>query len=218
MWVIGWFGVHPITHHFLWYNPHLNKRRYKFLNVLEYIKIKHGDKPNFCDLEKRLELNRCTVQTTPNEFKFEKPMIDSYFEINRCIERLIDDYKKYGLITIAYDFDDTVCPSDKSISCDAVINLLQICSELQFPMICFTARDTTDQIEEVRTVLKDLHIRCDYINEDCLEMKKLFGGEHVHKIYYSVFLDDRAGLQHAYKVLLGFIKWYLHQEIENVKD
>lgn len=137
---------------------------------------------------------------------------DTFFSIEKCIETLKNDYKKYGRVIIAYDFDDTVKPSNLEYKCDAVVKLLQLCSKFSdFEMICFTARTKKSDINEVKDVLGKLNIRCDAINEDCYRIQQQTEYEHESKILFSVFLDNRAGLDSAYKTLLGFVEWYLNQ-------
>ena len=141
---------------------------------------------------------------------------DNIFSNQRFIDVLIDDYKKWGTIIVAYDFDDTIEPSDPSKPCDMVIELLQICSKLGFTMICFTARTLESDIKMVRERCKQLNINCDYINDDCDAIKQSRDFEHATKLTYNVFLDDRAGLKQSYEVLWGFVKWFLSQKVQDI--
>ena len=141
---------------------------------------------------------------------------EDIFSNQRFIDVLINDYKEHGNLVVAYDFDDTVKPSEKGKSCDMVIDLLRLCSKLGFTMICFTARSKQAEIEMVKNTCTDLGIKCDYINEDCDIIKKEWDLEHAHKIFYNVFLDDRAGLRQAYEVLWGFIDWFLEQDVNSI--
>jgi len=141
---------------------------------------------------------------------------DEVFSNQRFIDVLINDYKEWGTLIVAFDFDDTIKPSDKGKPCDLVIELLQVCSKLGFTMICFTARTLEKDIEMVKQTCEELHIRCDYINEDCDSVKKNKTFEHATKIFYNVFLDDRAGLRQSYEVLWGFIDWFLSQNPDSI--
>ena len=134
---------------------------------------------------------------------------DSFFDRKILVERLKSDYSKYGHIIVAYDFDDTVKPSAPNYECNSVVKLLQLCSKLNdIEMICFTARRMTDQIKEVRETLDSLNIRYDAINDDCYRIKQEIEKTHESKVMYSVFLDDRAGLDSAYYTLIEFLKFY----------
>lgn len=137
---------------------------------------------------------------------------DTFFSTEKCIEMLKNDYKKWGRIIVAYDFDDTIKPSDQKYNCDNVVKLLQLCSKFNdFEMICFTARTKNSDIDEVKNTLNKLNIRYDSINEDCYRIQKQTDYEHTSKVYFNIFLDNRAGLESAYKILLGFVEWYLEQ-------
>lgn len=139
---------------------------------------------------------------------------DTFFSIEKCIESLKSDYKKYGRIIVAYDYDDTVEPSKPEYSCENVVKLLQLCSKFNdFEMICFTARSTVNDIAEAKERLSKLNIRYDAINEDCYRIKQEVDHECESKVMFSVFLDNRAGLESAYKILLGFVEWYLNQPL-----
>ena len=147
---------------------------------------------------------------------FDGEFKDTYFSKDKCVEKLIRDYKEHGNIIVAFDFDDTVNKSKPEYDCSGVINLLQICSELQFTMICYTARTLTKDLDEVKEVLNKLDIRCDYINDDCLQIKEEWEFEQPHKIFYNIFLDDRAGLKSSYKILKEFIEWLVENDIKEV--
>lgn len=142
---------------------------------------------------------------------------DTFFSNDRAVERLIHDYKEHQNLIIAYDFDDTVRPSKPNNSCDIVIKLLQICSKLQFTMICFTVRSGQSDVELVKGTCKSLGINCDYINEDCIQFKEEAKDmQYTHKIFYNIFLDDRAGLESACKTLVDFLDWFFTEPINDV--
>ena len=139
---------------------------------------------------------------------------DTFFSLDKCIENLKEDYKNYGRLIVAYDYDDTVEPSKPEYSCDNVVKLLQLCSKFNdFEMICFTARSTVKDIEDAVANLDKLGIRHDSINEDVYRIKKEVKREMESKVLFGVFLDNRAGLESAYKILLGFVEWYLNQPL-----
>ena len=63
---------------------------------------------------------------------------DTYLISNNCINRLLEEWDKYGKLVVAYDFDNTVY--GKSESHDQVIELLKTCKELGHYLIVFTCR------------------------------------------------------------------------------
>lgn len=139
---------------------------------------------------------------------------DTFFSIEKCVESLKGDYKTHGRIIVAYDYDDTVEPSKPEYSCTNVTKLLQLCSKFNdFEMICFTARSTVKDVEDALMNLDSLGIRHDAVNEDCYRIKKEVEHECESKVMFSIFLDNRAGLESAYKTLLGFVEWYLEQPL-----
>lgn len=145
---------------------------------------------------------------------------DTYTDIDKCVERLKSDYRTHHTLIIAYDFDDTVYPSSTTVVNKAVQQLLRICSLLDFTMICFTARDSEDGIKLVKETLQKLNIRCDYINTDAKQIKDDMdiGSNSFHKVFYNIFLDDRAGLGDATKTLYGFLNWYCKEDLIDDED
>ena len=141
---------------------------------------------------------------------------DTYFSRQKCVEKLKEDYEEWGNLIVAFDFDDTVAKSAPNYDCSGVINLLRICSELQFIMICFTARANEKDLNEVKETLNRLGIKCDYINEDYWRVKEKWSIEMPHKVFYNIFLDDRAGLKESYEILRDFIKWFVNKDIKEV--
>lgn len=132
---------------------------------------------------------------------------DTFLNIDNLKERAISEYKKHGSFIIAFDMDDTIVPSDRSFCCDDVVEVLRICSQIpSMHMIVFTARGCKDN-EKTIAELKRLGVRYDSINEDILIMDH----DRNSKIFYNVFLCDRAGLPSAYEVLVHVLYWYFHQ-------
>jgi hypothetical protein len=170
-------------------------------SVVDYLK----DAGNIPDVKERVE----------KLLKIER-IWDGWFSNQRFVDKLINDYKEHGNIIVAFDFDDTVQPSKPDVDCDYVVELLRICSELGFIMICYTARTLNSDIEAVRETCKRLHIRCDYINEESDAVRQERDYEHSNKLTYNIFLDDRAGLVSAFEILLEFVKWFLAQNVSDI--
>jgi len=126
--------------------------------------------------------------------------MDFYLSDINCIDRLLDEYNKYGRLIVAYDFDNTVFDyNSKGITFKDVINLLHRCHQAGFHLIVFTSCDES-RFDDIRKYLKDNHIPFDAINETPEFIP--FKGR---KVYYNVLLDDRAGLKSAYVQLSAVV-------------
>lgn len=102
------------------------------------------------------------------------------------LERLITQYQKQDKLVIAYDFDDTISPY-WCASCSEVQSVLRMCRDtLDAYFICYTSNDN---MEKVKNFIEKCDIPCDAINKDA-PFAPVSGG----KIFYNVFLDDKAGL------------------------
>lgn len=122
--------------------------------------------------------------------------MDYYLDNNNVTQRLIDEWKQYGKIIVAYDYDDTVYDYwKKGRTYDNVINLLRKCREYGAYFIVFTACGK-DQENDIKQYLTDNDIPFDKINEN-MDFINFTG----RKVYYNILLDDRAGLQSAYDCL-----------------
>jgi len=124
-------------------------------------------------------------------------MKDPYMDTELQVNRLFEDYKKYGRLIVAYDYDNTVFDyHKKGYHFPAVMHLLQKAKRLNCELICFTA-SPPERFSEIREYLEEWQVPCDKINE-----QPDFAEKHnTRKVYYSIFLDDRAGLGQAVDVL-----------------
>jgi hypothetical protein len=117
-----------------------------------------------------------------------------YLSNAACICRLVDEYKKYGSLVIAYDFDNCVYDyHQKGHNYIEVIELLKQAKKINCYMVVFTAEK---DLEKVKNILNDLQIPFDAINEN-----PPFFKSDARKIYFNLLLDDRAGLLSAYTQL-----------------
>jgi hypothetical protein len=136
-------------------------------------------------------------------------MRDFYLNDNNVVNRLVEEWNKYGKIIIAYDFDNTVYDyNNKGYTYNYVIELLQECSELGAYYVVFTSCEE-DKFSFIKEYLKEKKIPFDKINEN-IDMIPFKG----RKIYYNILLDDRAGLKSAHdnlRITLGNI--YLDKAI-----
>jgi len=126
-------------------------------------------------------------------------MIDEYLVPNASYLRLLKEYKQHGSLVIAFDFDNTVYDFHaKGETYYQVMKLLQDLKEIGCYLICFTANENTEFIEEH---LASYGVLYDSINENPPFFKSKCG-----KIYYNALLDDRAGLQQVYQELDLLVK------------
>ena len=121
---------------------------------------------------------------------------DYYLDDKNCIQRLVDEWEKYGQLIIAYDYDCTVFDYYRSGHTHKnIVELLRECKKLGFHLTLFTSCND-DRMDEIKLYLKENDIPYSSINEtpDFIPFKG-------RKIYYNHFLDDRAGLSSAYRIL-----------------
>ena len=109
-------------------------------------------------------------------------------------DRLRNEYKKYGQLIIAYDFDYTVHSyREETWTYEFVMNLLREWRPYA-KFVVFTASPIT-RYAYIKTYLKTHNLPYDKVNEEVFERQRS------RKIYYNVFLDDRAGLGETSEIL-----------------
>lgn len=120
--------------------------------------------------------------------------MDEYLVPNSSFMRLWDEYKKYGSLVVAYDFDNTVYDfHQKGETYGQVIELLRDLKNLGCICICFTANEDESFVRE--------YCRLNFIPLDKLNENPDFFKSTSKKIYFNALLDDRAGLQQVYQEL-----------------
>ena len=125
--------------------------------------------------------------------------MDEYLVPNSSFLRLYKEYKQYGSLVVAYDFDNTVYDfHNEGYFYNNVISLLQELHSLNCICICFTANENEAL---VRDYCREKRIPLDKLNENPDFFKSTS-----KKIYYNVLLDDRSGLEQVYKELRILIK------------
>ncbi len=122
--------------------------------------------------------------------------MDFFLDDTNCVERLFNEWKKYGSIIVAYDYDNTVYDYyNKGYSYQQVIELLRECKRIGFHLTVFTSCND-DRFPDIKKYLEENDIPFDGINEtpDFIPFKG-------RKVYFNILLDDRAGLSSAYDQL-----------------
>lgn len=121
-------------------------------------------------------------------------MQDRYLNQSESIKRLVEDYKKYNNLFIAFDFDNTVYDYHKvGDTFPNLEKLLRFLKSNNFTLILFTGNEG-NKLEEIIEYCKNHGYEPNYINDNPI-MK-------TRKPYYNILLDDRAGLSEAYQTLL----------------
>ena len=116
---------------------------------------------------------------------------------NFLLLRLIDQYKTHDRLIVAYDIDDTVRPY-YSRPTGEIQSLLRMAKRvLNAYLIVYTSNPN---VEEIVKFLNKNDIPYDSINENAL-----FAVSPGAKIYYNIFLDDKAGLGQAAQILKELI-------------
>lgn len=126
--------------------------------------------------------------------------MDYFLNDKNCVDRLFDEWQKYGSLIVAYDYDNTVYDYYKrGYSYQQVIELLRECKRMGFHLTVFTSCND-DRFHEIRQYLTDYNIPFNAINEtpDFIPFKG-------RKVYFNILLDDRAGLSSAYHQLWTLI-------------
>jgi hypothetical protein len=124
-----------------------------------------------------------------------------YFEKNPeslpYLERLVDEWRQYGKIIIACDFDDTISPWKMTNSdFKRVFNILKTAKETGAYVVIFTACKE-DRYPEITEYCLKNGLMIDGINKTPIDLP--YGNER--KIYANVFIDDRAGLNESLAIL-----------------
>jgi len=117
------------------------------------------------------------------------------------LSRLYGQYLKHNRIIIAYDIDDTVRPFYCK-NCDDTIKLIKEAKEVLNAY--FVVYTSNPDIDGVKKFLKEKELPYDTINENLPFIPYSTG-----KLFYNIFLDDKAGLDQAKSVLrelIGIVK------------
>jgi len=117
--------------------------------------------------------------------------------LDKYTRRLVNEWNQHGKIVIAVDYDDTISPwrwSKEDLQ--DTINLVKECAIIGAYIVIFTSC-SPDRYEEITRYCRKNDIPIDAINQNPLQLP--YGNDN--KIYANIFLDDRAGLEGAKKML-----------------
>ena len=122
------------------------------------------------------------------------------FNQQACLERLKNEYDKYGKLIVAFDFDNTIYDFHKNEGdYSEVIDLLKECIKLEFDLILFTVDEDPDKVSEKIRWLVSNDLWSYKSSHFFVNTGPLFSGSR--KPYYNILLDDRAGLEESYNIL-----------------
>jgi hypothetical protein len=125
--------------------------------------------------------------------------MDEYLIKNSSYKRLYEEYKKYGSLVIGFDFDNTVYDYHKTgKSYEMVRQLLRDLVSTGCKTICWTAQK---DIDFVANFLDKNDIPYNGINSNGIKLDW-----ESRKPFFSVLLDDRAGLLQVYNDLIKLTK------------
>lgn len=130
--------------------------------------------------------------------------MDFYINKQNVLDRLEKEYLLHGDLVVAYDFDNTVFDyHKKGHSYEMVVNLIKRLSKIKGIDLVVWTGSAKDRYEFIADYLKGKGIPFNRINEN-----PYFFNSDSPKIFYSILLDDRAGLESAYDVLIEFCEMF----------
>ncbi len=122
--------------------------------------------------------------------------MDEFLKPNAAYERLMVEYKKYGSLIVAVDFDSTLYDfHGTGGSYELVRQLVRDLHAANCHIIIWTGNQNT---EFVKSFLAENNIPYHGINEDSPEGIQYTNGNLPRKIYANVYIDDRGGLEQVY--------------------
>jgi len=140
---------------------------------------------------------------------------DPYFSHDLSVKRLLDVYKKHNTLFIAIDFDDTFYDChNQGYKFNNVIQLIKDCNNLNFKVTIFTASKPS-RFQLMLDYCDQIGIKVEGINKNPENLPEGIGSSG--KIFYNLLLDDRAGLDSAYKILKEVVDIIKQIHINNEK-
>lgn len=125
----------------------------------------------------------------------------NYTNQRKTLERLKREYLTHGSLVVAFDFDNTVFDFHSSgLDMESTVNELKRAHANGLDLFAFTANE--DHVFVRNFVFENLGIEDVPININHLD--HLFASR---KPFYSILLDDRAGLASAQETLKDLNDW-----------
>lgn len=124
----------------------------------------------------------------------------NYSNRKMVLDRLIKEKEEHGSIVIALDFDNTIYDYHNiGMNFSNVIDPIKRAMELGDKVFIFTANNDHNLVKRVTKEVFGVELP---INEGPLD--HLFGGR---KPFYSILIDDRAGLDSTLRTLNELNTW-----------
>jgi hypothetical protein len=124
---------------------------------------------------------------------------DEYMMANAPLNRLLNEYDKYGSICIGFDFDNTVAVYDNQVG--TYLQVIQLIKDFRANVncriVCWTANPYTDYVYKFLT---ENEIPFDSINGEGIKLSY-----ESRKPVFSALLDDRCGLREVFDYLTEFL-------------
>lgn len=135
--------------------------------------------------------------------------MDEYLKHNASFLRLLEEYKKYKGLVIGCDFDGTLFDyHKKGTTYDMVIELLRELQKLGgIKIVIWTAAEDLNKVEKY---LLENNIPFDGINSGGIKLPW-----ESKKPFFSVLIDDRAGLIQVYSELKLLVEIINKERNEN---
>ena len=113
------------------------------------------------------------------------------------VDRLVREWEQHGKIIIAVGFDDTISPWKlEGFDPTLTLEVLKLANRVGAYIVIFTACNP-DRYGEIHQYCHNVGLHIDAINETPIELPYGKNG----KIYANIFIDDRAGINEALKIL-----------------
>lgn len=127
--------------------------------------------------------------------------MQTYFDLNPesipYLNRLEREWKQYGKIIIAVDFDDTISPWKlEGFDPTETIDILKIACEVGAYIAIFSACNP-DRYDDIRSYCHEIGLQVDSINKTPIDLPYGKNG----KIYANIYVDDRGGINEALRIL-----------------
>ena len=128
------------------------------------------------------------------------------FNQQACLDRLKEEYDKYGKLIVAFDFDNTIYDfHNNGGDYSEVIELLKECIKLEFDLILFTVDEDPNKVSEKVQWLVSNDLWNYKSSHFFINTSPIFSRSR--KPYYNILLDDRAGLEESYNILKQVIDY-----------
>ena len=115
--------------------------------------------------------------------------------------RLCQEVDVHEKLVIGFDFDNTIFDvHNNGGDYSQVIKVLQECKKLDWILCLYTAELREDWLKWKIDYCKHFGIEPDYVNESPLI-------KGTKKPFFNLLLDDRAGLEEAYTLLVNVIDY-----------